>query len=81
MVETFRGPAYASVRYEVVEGSGDSVGFNSKPKIVTLCKNHHGFSSPGPGASFEGEAANITEARRVGKQLASGKSKSLSSCP
>jgi hypothetical protein len=80
VLETFRGASHASVRYEMVVERGEGAAIDSKPQIVTLCKDSRAFYWPGPGASFEGQAATISEARRVGKQLASGKSTSFSDC-
>ena len=87
VLETFREPAYASIRYEIVVDSGqwtvdsgESAVFNSKSEIVTLCKGPRGFFWPGPGFSFEGKAAFIVEARRAGSPTASSKSRSFSNC-
>ena len=80
VLETFRGPAYASIRYEIVVDSGASAMFNNKPEIVMLCKGPRGFFWPGPGSSFEGKAAFIVEARRAGSPTASSKSRSFSNC-
>jgi hypothetical protein len=81
VLETFRGKSHINIRYEMVVESWEEVGISSKPQIVTLCIGPRGFFWPGPGASFDGEADAIAEARRVGKKLAlDNKSKTFSDC-
>lgn len=80
VLETFRGRSHASIQYDTVVESGETVEFDSKPQIVTLCKGPRGFYWPGVGASFPGNADAIAEARRVGKQAVSGRPASSSQC-
>ena len=80
VLETFRGKSHTNIRYEMVVESWEEAVISGKPQIVTLCMDPSGFSWPGPGASFDGEADAIAEARRVGKKLALDKSKTFSDC-
>lgn len=80
VLETFRGPAHASIRYQSIVDRGDSVEFSSKPQIVTLCKGSDGFYWPGSGASFDGDVEAVAEARRIGKIIALDKPKTFSDC-
>ncbi len=69
VLETFKGKAYTTIRYEMVVEKGEDNSLNSKPQVLTLCKEPSGFYWPGVGASFPGDDAEvISVARRVGKQ-------------
>jgi hypothetical protein len=67
VLETFKGKARATIRYEMFVEKGESPELDKKPQIVTLCKSARGFYLPGVGTSFPGEAELISEARRVAK--------------
>jgi hypothetical protein len=68
VLETFKGKAYATIRYEVIAEKGEEATLVSKPQVLTLCKGPRGFYWPGTGASFPADADVISEARRVAKQ-------------
>jgi hypothetical protein len=69
VLETFKGKAYATIRYEMVVEKGEETSLNPKPQVLTLCKERGNFYWPGVGASFPGDDAEvISVARRVAKQ-------------
>jgi hypothetical protein len=68
VLETFKGKAYATIRYESITEKGEAVTLDRKPRVLTLCKESRGFYWPGTGASFPADADILTEARRVAKQ-------------
>jgi hypothetical protein len=80
VLETFKGKAYATIRYEVISEKGEGATLDSKPQLLTLCKEPRGFYWPGTGASFPADADIIAEARRVAKQPVKGAATSNSQC-
>lgn len=80
VLETFKGNAYATIRYEMVVEKGESATLDSKPQLLTLCKGPRGFYWPGVGASFPGEVEMIAAARRVAKQPLTRAKASVSQC-
>jgi hypothetical protein len=80
VLETFKGKAHATIRYEMVVEKGESAGLDSKPQLLTLCNGPRGFYWPGTGASFPGEADMIAVARRAAKQPATRPNVSDSQC-
>jgi hypothetical protein len=70
VLETFKGKAHSTIRYEMVVEKGESATLDSKPQLLTLCKGPRGFYWPGTGASFPGEVEMIAVARRAAKQPA-----------
>jgi hypothetical protein len=80
VLETFKGKAYATIRYEMVVEKGESAAVDSKPQLLTLCKGPRGFYWPGVGASFPGESEMISAARRVAKQPVASAKVSESQC-
>jgi hypothetical protein len=80
VLETFKGKAHATIRYEMIVEKGESAGLDSKPQLLTLCKGPRGFYWPGTGASFSGEADMIGVARRAAKQPVARGAASDSQC-
>lgn len=80
VLETFKGKAYATIRYEMVVEKGESAVLDSKAQLLTLCKGPRGFYWPGVGASFPGEVEMISVARRVAKQPTTRAKASESQC-
>jgi len=81
VLETFRGTVQTQIRYEIIVEPGEGAGISSQPNIVTLCRDSGGlYWWPGPGATLDGTPVKVAEARRVGKQLASSKSRSFKDC-
>ena len=80
VLETFKGNAYATIRYEMVVEKGESAALDSKPQVLTLCRGPRGFYWPGVGASFPGEVEMIAAARRVAKQPVTGAKVAASQC-
>jgi hypothetical protein len=80
VLETFKGKAYATLRYESFAEEGESVTLDTAPTVLTLCKNSRGFYWPGTGASFPADADVISEARRVAKQRVKPETASHSQC-
>lgn len=80
VLETFKGKAYATVRYEMVVEKGEPAVLDSKAQLLTLCKGPRGFYWPGVGASFPGEVEMIAAARRVAKQPVTRAKASESQC-
>jgi hypothetical protein len=68
VLETFKGTAYATIRYEMIVEKNESAKLDSKPQLLTLCKGPRGFYWPGTGAGFPGEVALIEAARLAAKQ-------------
>ena len=79
VLETFRGATYANIRYQMIANKGNSLEINSRPYILTLCKDGNVFYWPGPGASIEATPETIAEARHLSQQLASTNGLKLSS--
>ena len=80
VLETFKGKAYATIRYEMIVEKGESAVLDSKAQLLTLCKGPRGFYWPGVGASFPGEVEMIAAARRAAKQPATSAKASKSQC-
>ncbi len=68
VLETFKGKAYSTIRYEMTVEKGEGATLDSKPQLLTLCQGPRGFYWPGTGANFPADTDFITEARRVAKQ-------------
>jgi uncharacterized protein (UPF0210 family) len=80
VLETFKGTAYATIRYEMLVEKGESATLDSKPQVLTLCKGPRGFYWPGVGASFPGEVELIALARRAAKQPVASAKVAASQC-
>jgi hypothetical protein len=80
VLETFKGKAHSTIRYEMVVERGESATLDSKPQLLTLCKGPRGFYWPGTGASFPGDVEMLAAARRAAKQPATRTPASESQC-
>jgi hypothetical protein len=80
VLETFKGTAYATIRYEMIVEKNESAKLDSKPQLLTLCKGPRGFYWPGTGASFPGDAELVAAARLAAKQTPKGAKPSESHC-
>jgi hypothetical protein len=80
VLETFKGKAYTTIRYEMVVESGEQAVLDSKAQVLTLCKGSRGFYWPGVGSSFPSEAEMISVARRTAKQPVTSAKASRSQC-
>ncbi len=83
VLETFKGKAYATIRYEMIVEKGDGAPdeVEKEPQLLTLCKGPSGFYWPGVGASFPGDDPEvISTARRVAKQSVKRGAASKSQC-
>jgi hypothetical protein len=80
VLETFKGTAYPTIRYEVVVEKSEAAQIDTKPQLLTLCKGPRGFYWPGAGASFPGDVEMIAAARLAAKLPLKSATPSESQC-
>jgi hypothetical protein len=80
VLETFKGKAFRTIRYEMIVETGELAELDSKPQLLTLCKGPRGFYWPGVGASFPADPELIAAARNASKQSSKSVLKAKSQC-
>jgi hypothetical protein len=69
VIETFRGDEQEFLQYEMIVEKGERVDVESRPMVITLCKQGGRYFWPGTGAMFSNNKIIIENIRNTVKTL------------